>query len=261
MSASSLNIAWNGFRVVLREDFSFNDIKEMVALAGLDITGLAHLVQRAVGGASKGQLMDALDALLAPLEDEEKGQFLLSVARVMTERRSDVSDHLARYLEPLGWNFEEGRLFPIEVLDVSELVDVAEVARADLIKAASRYRNGDLSGALAAACAAVDSATSAAYSRYDIGDPTGDGFQARCKRALDAKRTIDDLTRELVALGWEAGDADKLGKNMQGSLNQGAFVMQSLRSKMSDVHGTKEVLKTVVFDAIKWASLIVAALK
>ena len=54
MSFSNLNVAWNGVRVVLRGSFSFNDIKEIVGLAGIDITGLAHLVQRAGGGASKG---------------------------------------------------------------------------------------------------------------------------------------------------------------------------------------------------------------
>ena len=228
MSPSSLNIAWNGFRVVLQDNFSFNAIKEIVGLAGFDITGLAHLVQKSNGGASKGQLMDALDAMLGPLDDEEKERFLISVAKIMTERRVEVSDRLALHLEPLGWNFEGGRLFPIEVLDRSELVDVPDVARADLIKAASRYRDDDLCGALAAACAAVDSATNATYSRYQLGDPTRDGFQARCKKALDAEDAIGDLTRELRALGWNTADADLLGKNMRGSLNQGAFVMQSL---------------------------------
>ncbi len=261
MSFSSLNVAWNGVRFVLREDFSFNHIKEIVGLAGTDITGLTHLVQRAGGGATKGQLMDALDAEVGPLDDKEKERVLVNVAKVMIERRPEVSDHLARHLGPLGWNFEEGRLFPVEVLDVSELIDVPEVARTDLVKAASRYQDGDLSGVLTAACAAVDSATNMVYSRYSLGDPTKDGFQARCKKALDAKNTIGDLARELGALGWDAADATRLGKNMQGSLNQGAFVMQSLRSKMSDVHGTKGVLRTVVFDAIKWASLIISALK
>ena len=205
--------------------------------------------------------MDALDAKVGPLDDKEKERVLVSAAKIMIEQRPEVSDRLAHYLELLGWNFEEGRLFPIEMLDVSELKDVPEVARTDLVKAASRYQDGDLSGSLAAACAAVGSATNVAYSRYSLGDPTKDGFQVRCRRALDVKNTIGDLARELEVLGWDTADAVKLGKNMRGSLNQGAFVMQSLRSKMSDVHGTKGVLRTVVFDAIKWASLIISALK
>ena len=261
MNFSSLNVAWNGVRVVLQENFSFNDIKEIVGLAGTDITGLAHLVQRAGGGAAKGQLMGALDAKVGLLDDKEKERMLVNVANIMIERRPEVSGHLARHLEPLGWNFEEGRLFPVEVLDVTELIDVPEIARTDLVKAASRYQDGDLSGALAAACAAVDSATNMAYSRYSLGDPTRVRFRTKCEKALDANDTIGELIRELGELGWEAAHAEELANNMRGSLIQGAFVMQSLRSRMSDVHGTKSVLRTVVFDSIKWASLIVAALK
>jgi len=46
-----------------------------------------------------------------------------------------------------------------------------------------------------------------------------------------------------------------------GSLNQAAYVMQTLRSKMGDVHGTKPVLEPLVFDSLKWASLIVRLLR
>ena len=49
-------------------------------------------------------------------------------------------------------------------------------------------------------------------------------------------------------------------KNIEGALNQGAFVMQSLRSRMADVHGTKPVLRSLVFESLKWAELIVGAL-
>jgi hypothetical protein len=34
-----------------------------------------------------------------------------------------------------------------------------------------------------------------------------------------------------------------------------------LRSNMGDVHGTKPVLKALVFDCLKWAELMLRALK
>lgn len=261
MNTQELNFAWNGFRVVLQERFSFNDIKEVTGLAGIDLTKLSHLVQRADGGASKGQLMDALDEQIGALGGQDKERMLVRIAEVMAQRGLDVTDSLTKYLEPLGWSYANGRLFPVEVLDPWELEELPEVTRDDLVKAASRFRDGDLSGALTAACAAVDSATTAIYQRYELPNHDKDGFQAKCSKALRAKGTVDDLVAALRALGWQEAEAMRVGKNMQGSLNQGAMVMQALRSRMSDAHGTKRAMRTVVFDSMKWAALIVAALK
>lgn len=44
-------------------------------------------------------------------------------------------------------------------------------------------------------------------------------------------------------------------------ISQGAYVMQSLRSRMGDVHGTKPILKPLVFDFLKWAELMLRASK
>lgn len=52
-----------------------------------------------------------------------------------------------------------------------------------------------------------------------------------------------------------------LAHNLRGALNQGAYVMQTLRSRMGDVHGSKPVLKPLVFDSLKWAALLVRVMK
>lgn len=36
--------------------------------------------------------------------------------------------------------------------------------------------------------------------------------------------------------------------------------MQTLRSKMGDVHGTKPILKPLLFDSLKWAGILVRTL-
>ena len=259
---TSLNQAWGALRVVLDDTSSFNSIKEVVALAGIDVTRLAHLEQKSGGGgATKGQLMTTLDREIGQLNNAEKSRVLNHLAEDIVRQRPDQADCLDEYLERLGWQFADGTLVPIELFDVAELADLPDAAKTDLLKAAARLRDGDLSGALAAACAAVDSATNAVYAAQGLGPPSKDSFHARCRNALKAKGTVSGLTGELSALGWKETDAAKLSKNLQGALNQGAYVMQTLRSRMSDVHGSKRVLNPLVFDSLKWAALIVRMLK
>ena len=258
---ATLNQAWNALRVVLRETFSFYDIKDIVALAGVDATRLARLEQRAGGGASKGQLITALDGEIGKFSAEQKSLVLSRIAGEIIERAPDQNQLLQGYLERLGWQFVDGSLIQIELFDVTELAELPDASKTDLVKAATRLGTGDLDGALAAACAAVDSATNAVYLEHSLGSPSNDSFQARCANSLRAKDTIADLARELIGLGWSEPDALKVAKNLQGALTQGAYVMQSIRSKMSDVHGSKPVLKSVVFDSLKWAALIVRMLK
>ena len=151
MAIQSLNVAWNGFRVVLREVFSFNDIKEIVGLAGVDVTNLAlsRLEQRSGGGASKGQLMAALDGRIGALGDKDKERVLVRIAKEMVQRSPSVVDppvvdQVNQRLKPLGWSYTGGALIPIEVLDTWELKEVPDVARTDLVKAAVRFQDGDL---------------------------------------------------------------------------------------------------------------------
>ena len=254
VAETSLNQAWGALRVTLKEAFSFYEIKEVVGLAGIDVTRLARLEQKAGDGASKGQLLTALDRQIAQLDHAEKSRVLSHLAEEVVRQPHYES-------ERLGWQFADGTLVPIELFDVAELADLPDVSKTDLLKAAARLRDGDLSGSLAAACAAVDSTTNAVYAAHGLGAPSKDGFQARCANALKAKGTISRLTGELGAIGWKAADADTLSKNLQGALNQAAYVMQTLRSRMSDIHGSKRVLNPLVFDSLKWAALIVRMLK
>ena len=78
---------------------------------------------------------------------------------------------------------------------------------------------------------------------------------------MAANNTISGLEDELLALGWGQGDADRLAQNLKGALNHAASVMQTLRSRMSDVHGSKPVLSSMVFDSLKWAAILVRMLR
>ena len=177
-----LNQAWGALPVGLREAFSLYEIKDLAGLVGIDVTRLARLEQRAGGGASKGQLMTALDREIAQLSDAEKARVLSHFAEEVIRQPHYESERLDDYLERLGWQFTDGNLVPIDVFDVAELADLPNVSRTDLLKAANCLRDGDLSGALGAACAAVNSATNAVYAGHGLGAPSKDSFQTRRRR-------------------------------------------------------------------------------
>jgi len=259
-SMSELKQAWSALRATLENNFSFYHIKEIVGLAGLDLTEIAHLEQKSGGGASKGQLMTGIDKVLKEFDPETKKKFVAIVAEEVLKRRTESRKVLLEHLERLGWTLSGDAVIPIASLDPSVLSELPPESQEDLTKAAQRLRDGDLSGAVSAACGALDSATAKVYATAGLGDPTDASFQERCKRALETKGVIPKLEQQLYELGWDDGEKKLFRENLKGALNQGAYVMQTLRSKMGDVHGTKPILKPLVFDSLKWAELILRLL-
>ena len=81
-----LNQAWSALAAVLRESYSFYNIKEVMGLAGLDVTRLAHLEQRQGGGASKGQLITALDGEVGCLDNVTKQGVLNHLAETIVSQ-------------------------------------------------------------------------------------------------------------------------------------------------------------------------------
>jgi len=84
--------------------------------------------------------------------------------------------------------------------------------------------------------------------------------QELVKKSIDALGVKHCLMRELTEIGWPESDSKPLSSNIEGSLNQTAFVMQKLRSDMGDVHGTKPIISALVYDSIKWSSLLLRVL-
>lgn len=252
-------MSWPPVRACIQE-FTFSDIKEIVGLAGIDLAELAHLDQKPDKGATKGQLMTALDGIVGRMNERGKGRFVVLTIEEALRRRPQLVERLTELLSRLQWSFSEGTLAPLRVLDPGELEEAPSDSHHDLRKAAARFRDGDLTGAISAACGAVDSATAAIYREEGLGDPTQASFQERCKKAGTARGVMPELESQLRDLGWPEEDILPFRKNYEGAMNQGAYVMQTLRSKMGDVHGSKPILRPLVFDSLKWAELFVASL-
>ena len=150
---------------------------------------------------------------------------------------------------------------PIEVLDLSDLEELEPSAREDLIKAATKFRDGDLSGAISSVCAAVDSVAERVYRDKNLGDVNkSKSFQERCNKSLKAIGVFEAIDQQLSEIEWKESNISQFKDNLKQSLSQAAYVMQTLRSNMSDVHGTKPVIKPLVFDSIKWSQIIVRLL-
>jgi len=255
-----IHSAWSAASAILKNHFQFYEIKEIVGLAGFDNSQISHLVQRSGGSVSKGQLVTAIEQGLNQFNETDKKHFVGIVIEEMLERNNNVEDQLEKYLSRLGWQVIDNSVVPIEVLDRKDLEELDEVCRVDLVKSATRFRDGDLSGALSAACAAVDSITTKIYQSQGLGDPGSVSFQERCKVALDATGIFTAVSGDLKDIDWKDSGIVPFSKNFKGSLNQAAYVMQSLRANMSDVHGSKPVLKPLVFDSVKWAQIIIRLL-
>ncbi len=256
----NIDSAWSATSAVLRNRFSFYEIKEIVGLAGFDSKQIAHLVQCSGSNVNKGQLITKIELGLSEFDDKEKRHFLNIVIEEMLERHDEIEQQLEKYLSRLGWQIIGGAVIPIEILDRSDLEELDEVSKVDLIKSAERFRDGDLSGALSAACGAVDSITNKIYQLNNLGNAGAASFQERCKVALNSVGVFSAISKELKDLAWKESGVIPFNKNFEGALNQASYVMQSLRANMSDVHGTKPVIKPLVFDSIKWAQIIVRLL-
>lgn len=260
MNEQHENIPWGPIRSVLIDKFSFSDIKNIVGHGNLDMPQLAHLEQSSKNGATKSQLLSAIDKQFNILHMKQKNKFISICCEEMIRKNGSVIEELERTLSRVGWKFAGTSLIPVDIFDADELLHISEAAHADIIKAASRLRDGDLSGALSASCGAIDALTREIYEQYNIGNAQQASFQEKIKKSLEALKIKENLANELETIGWLESEYKYLLSNMEGSFNQAAFVMQILRSKMGDVHGTKPVINALVYDSIKWSTLLLRML-
>ncbi|MFK0573227.1 hypothetical protein [Endozoicomonas sp.] len=253
-------IPWGPVRSLLT-NFTFAEIKEITGYADLDISSLAHMEQKSgTGSASKSQLLTAIDKQISLLDHKRQARIATICCEEMLSKKPELTDRLDQIFSRIGWKYSGSTLLPIDVFDASELMDMPEKAHDDITKAAARLRDGDLSGSLSAACGALDSVTSSIYREFSLGNPNDDSFQTRITKSLNAIAAKDKLQTELESLSWEEPAYKPFLKNLEGSLNQAAYVMQKLRSDMGDVHGTKPVLNALAYDSIKWSLLLLRLL-
>lgn len=271
MNNNDINSVWAVVVPILRK-FDFYSIKDIVGLAGFDpiiLNRLGYYDHYNGQGTDTDQLVTEIATYFFEFTDELKYRFLnVVIEEILSDKyklsRNDMHDlqeRLQYSLNRLGWQLVDNKVLSIEFLDLSDLKELDPSAQEDLIKAATKFRDGDLSGAISSACAAVDSAIERVYRDKKLGEvDKSQSFQERCKKALAATGVYAAIDNQLNDIDWKEGSVKIFEENLKGSLNQAASVMQLLRSRMSDVHGTKPVIKPLAFDSIKWSQIIVRLL-
>lgn len=275
MISKDINNAWAAIVPLLRK-FEYVAVQDIVGLTGFDRQTLLRL---GIDQDPWKNEYSSIELLVKQIEehylkfaDDEKLRFLNIVIEEIlsgnhklqgdfSHEKRDLKKKLEYYLERLGWQLIDNKVLAIVVLDQSDLKELNPSAREDLVKAAIKFRDGDLSGAVSSACAAVDSVTARVYQDNNLGDSSkSQSFQEKCNKSLVAIGVFEAIDRQLSEIQWKEPDIKQFKENLKGTVSQAAFVMQKLRSDMSDAHGTKPVIKPLVCDSIKWSQIIVRLL-
>lgn len=208
-------------------------------------------------------LMESLDTQFRQFSEEEKLRTVRVLAQRLTrEDRPEIRDSVVALLRDHGFQFVDNTFVPIDFFDQREARYLPTSALSEISTALGRLVDGDLDGALTSACGAVDTAASGVYATKSLGDPAKeDSFRKKAMSAITASGKLAELESELVRLGWDEKDAHLFRESFAGALNQAAHVMQMLRSRMGDVHGAKPAIDSVVYDAIKLASVLTSLMK
>jgi hypothetical protein len=266
---NNIDSAWAAITSILKE-FDFHEIKEIIRISGgIDLLTLNRLGydDHNWNKEHKGILIEGIESNFLSMNNLEKHKFLNYVIEGIFERINnlryldyDPEERLKDYLSRFGWQCIDNKIIPIEILDSVDLTELDPLAREDLIKASTKFRDDDMSGAISSACAAIDSVTANVYLEKSLGPVNKSSFQERCNKSLEAVGIFEAIQNQLEEIQWKNSNVTFLKQNLKQSIKQAAFVMQTLRSEMSDVHGTKPVIKPLVFDSIKWAQIIVRLL-
>jgi len=157
-----------------------------------------------------------------------------------------------------GCAWDGNKIVAAGVLDERERRFLPLTSAEDIGKSFDRLSRGDESGAISAACGAVDLATGAAYEKFKLGDPGKVSFSAKINTALEASKVFQDMKAEFRTIGMNEEDAQRVMESFQQIVNHTGQSLQILRKRMGDVHGSRPALRGTAYDCIKLASAICA---
>lgn len=253
-----LGDSWGSIRGVVREHFSFAEIKDLTGAAGLPIHELAHIQQKYSGGASKGQLMDHVDGLVGRLEPEQRDRFMSACVSEVLRRNEQCRGPLEEALARVGWGLSGTEPFPLRLqldLETTQLPPPVQKSLADCLR---RYRNGDAAGAMTSVCGVVDGLTAAIYENGNLGDHRGAAYQERVSKSFATLE--ENYVRSLCASGLTTEIATRIWQNHRGAVNQAAYVLVLFRQQFADVHGAQDTPLFMVQRALDCAAFVVRSL-
>lgn len=233
------------FGVLLAELRSLSLTNARVAVAAAGITGVNAPAQH------WDPFLTGVERAFYKLEPEGR----LAALRILAGRFSaseQVRDLFARH----GFEYLDGSFVPIGMLDQREARYLPPSSASELAKAMKRLTDGDETGAITAACGAVDSLMQQLYSVNSLGDPGKVSFAAKVNTAAKRLCIFENMQDEFVSLGVDPTHAQTLVTEMRKATNHAAQMLQTLRKTMGDVHGSKPAVRHAAYNAIKWAAAI-----
>ena len=175
--------------------------------------------------------------------------------RILADQFSD-SECVRVLFSQHGYEYVDGTYVPVALLDRREALYLPPSSAIELTKAMKRLVDEDETGAVTAACGAVDTLMQALYKTYDLGEPGKFSFATKVNTAAQELGIFEEMKCAFIDLGMTDTDADTIVAETRKATNHAAQMLQALRRTMGDVHGSKPALRHIAYDAVKWASAI-----
>ncbi len=253
LSDEEITRLWGALRSELNR-LSVQNIRNTAAAAGIDVTQVPATSEARTGLGSRAEVMPAIDRLFGAMSRQGR----ITALRVLAERLTDneQSGSVQEILGKHGFQFIAGSFVPVGLLDTREAQYLPASSASELAKATKRLVDGDYTGAITAACGAVDTETQRIYRDHPELGPAPISFSAKVNTVLRYLGAYDDMKSEFEEIGMTAKDATDAVAEIQKTTNHAAQALQVLRRCMGDVHGSKPALRQSAYDTIKWASAI-----
>lgn len=261
LTDEEVKVIYGALRSVLNDKMSIPDIRNAAAAAGIDVTRIPARSEARGGSGSRAEVMPAIDSLFAEKTLDDQVRTLAILGERLVTRSAEVAEKVRGILGKHGYQFVDGTFVPVGMLDAREARYLPSTSASELARATSRLVEGDESGAITAACGAIDLATQSIYENHGLGDPGKVSFSAKVNTSLQRLQVFEEMQRDFEELGILTDDAASIVKEIAQATNHAAQALQIVRKCMGDVHGTKPALRKTAYDTIKWASAICGLLE
>ena len=233
------------FGVLLAELYTLSLTKARTVVAAAGITGVDARTQY------WDPFLTGVEQAFYRLESDSR----LTALRILADHFSH-SERIRSLFAQHGYEYVDGTYVPVALLDQREALYLPPSSATELAKAMKRLVDGDETGAITAACGAVDRLMQELYKAHCLGDPAKVAFAAKINTAAQQLGIFEEMKTEFANLEMNISDAETIVAEMRKATNHAAQMLQALRRTMGDVHGSKPALRHTAYEAVKWASAI-----
>lgn len=251
-----LEAAWGPVRAVLSE-LSASQIRNIVGAAGVEIHEvIEYMDPRDRRSTFKQPFLQAMDQYMAQLDSRERERVVIGIIEEICRAAPALQERLEQALNRIGWTLLNGRPYPLRLQVAIEFRDLPDAIKENLLRAISRYRDGDTAGAISSICGAVDSLTAAVYAdNSHLGNHKNHSYQERVAKAFQAYEP--SFRGYLERHGVSQEEAKRIAANLLRSVSTAAYVLAFYRRTYADVHGNIDAPAHIVQAALDCAVFIV----